>query len=193
MEKKIRTVKRYQETTTRALKNIFGESSVWKEWDVAKGSRDSFTRELYCPRLDIAAGPFNTDGNVERNNRKILRAVSANKRLIRRLFECSENKTGNLAYFLANKNRNPRCLLSIEIENSGSSKHMLGNVANVSIIGLIGIVVPFNEKKLSLCKRIKNYVAFATEAEKIRASFKNVLIISKNQFLSVLNEFQPGH
>lgn len=67
------------------------------------------------------------------------------------------------------------CMLAIEIENSGSIKHMLGNITNVSILGSIGIVIPFNEKKLALCKRMKKYVTFATEVEKIKDVFKNVL------------------
>ena len=42
---------------------------------------------------------------------------------------------------------------------------MLGNIANASIIGSIGLVIPFNDEKLSLCKRIGKYVTFATNVE----------------------------
>jgi len=52
-------VEEYQELVCNSLQRIFGETNVKKEWNVAKDSRDDFTRELYYPRLDIAIGPFN--------------------------------------------------------------------------------------------------------------------------------------
>lgn len=107
---------------------------------------------------------------------------------MKRLWRASELKVFTFDRFMENKNNNPRCMLAIEIEHSGSSKHMLGNIANVSILGAIGIVIPFNEKKLALCKRIKKYVTFATEVKKIQDIFENVLIIRKEKFIGVLNE-----
>lgn len=181
-----REVKDYQELVYNSLRTIFGENNVNKEWDVAKDGRDDFTRELYCPRLDIAVGPFNVDRNVTYNNMEIERTVCAHRNFISRMLRYSERWAGNIDEFLRNRNENPRCFLAIEIENSGSSKHMLGNIANVSIIGSIGVIIPFNDRKLSLCKRIKKYVAFATDVGKIETIFKNVLIINKENFLQVL-------
>lgn len=183
-----KAVRDYQNFVFNSFKNIFGENNVKKEWNVAKNSRDNFTRELYCPRLDIAVGPFNIDGNVYHNNERIRGAVIVKKNFLALLFQYSENRTNNLDKFLSNRNVNPRCFLAIEIENSGSSKHMLGNIANVSIIGSVGVVVPFNDEKLSLCKRIEKYVMFATKVGKIEAVFKNILIVSKENFSCVLAE-----
>lgn len=187
-ERETRTVKGYQEVVFNSLKSIFGEHNVEKEWNVAKDSRDDFTREFYCPRLDIAVGPFHIDGNNDYSDRRMGREISLHRIFINNLFDCSENPTGSFEEFVDKRNENPRCFLAVEIENSGYSKHMLGNIANVSIIGSIGIVIPFNEDKISLCKRIKKYVTFATEVEKIKDVFKNVLIIRKEKFLEVLNE-----
>ncbi|MDP3041752.1 MAG: hypothetical protein Q8N62_03340 [Candidatus Omnitrophota bacterium] len=180
-------VKRYQNKVFDILKRIFGEDNVEKEWNVAKNSQDDFTRELYCPRLDLAVGPFNIHRNVYEDNLNINGTLNANGNLVKRLWRASELKVSSFERFMRNKNDNPRCMLAIEIENSGSSKHMLGNIANVSILGAIGIVIPFNEKKLALCKRIKKYVAFATEVKKIEDVFKNVLIIDKDKFLRAIN------
>jgi len=185
---KSREVRNYQELVCNSLRRIFGENNIKKEWDVAKDGRDDFTRELYCPRLDIAVGPFNVDRNVNHNDMEIERTVRTHRNLISRMLRYSERRVGNINEFLRNKNENPRCFLAIEIENSGSSKHMLGNIANVSIIGSIGIVIPFNDKKLSLCKRIRKYIAFATDVGKIKTIFKNVLIINKENFLQVLDQ-----
>lgn len=178
----------YQERATTLLRGVFGENNVKKEWDVAKNSQDAFTRQLYCPRLDIAVGPFNINGNIYTNNEEIDRALSDRRDFISKLFALSEYPKGSLRDFLGNKNKNPRCVLAIEIEDSGSRKHMLGDIANASIIGSIGIIIPFNSEKLTHFKKIKKYVVFATQAEKIKSVFENILIISKNNFLKALRE-----
>ena len=189
---KCRKVEDYQELVRDSLRRIFGDNKVKKEWDVAKHSRDDFTRELYCPRLDIAVGPFNVDRNISRNVTEIERILRTHRDFIIRMLRYSEPPVSNINEFLCDKNENPRCFLAIEIENSGSSKHMLGDIANASIIGSIGVIIPFNDTKLSLCKRIRKYVTFATNVEKIQTIFKNVLIINKENFLQVLNENKQG-
>lgn len=181
-----RNVKRYQELAYNSLSKIFGDGNVIKEWNVAKDSRDAFTRELYSPRLDIAIGPFNIDGNIEHNQEEIKRTAHNKRSFIETMLHYSELPAGNFSEFFANSNLNPRCFLAIEIENSGSSKHMLGNIANVSILGSIGVVIPFNSTKLFLCKRIRKYVTFATNVGKLEGVFKNMLIINKENFLRIL-------
>jgi len=178
-----RTVRAYQDLACNRLKVMFGENNVKKEWDVAKDSQDDYTRELYSPRLDIAVGPFNINRDLYVNNDDIDESIRTHRNFLKRLWHDSELRIGSFNDFIRGKNKNPRCLLATEIENSGSSKHMLGNIANVSIIGSIGIVVPFNSVKLSLCKRIKKYVTFATKVNKISNVFKNILIIDKEKFL----------
>ncbi len=179
-------VKDYQELVCYSLRQIFGESEVKIEWDVAKDREDDFTRDLYCPRLDIALGPFNIDRNIDHNKSEIENALQYHRDFIRRLIHSSQHSHDNIDEFLDKRNKNPRCFLAIEIENSGSSKHMLGNIANVSIIGSLGIVIPFNDKQLSLCMRIKEYVSFASSVKKVKAIFENVLVIDRKKFLFVL-------
>lgn len=175
-------VKQYQEFVCNSLKDILGENLVKKEWNVAKDSGDDFTRPLYCPRLDIAVGPFNIDENVYHNNLQIENAVNNHGNFLDKMLHYSELPDSNITDFLAYRNINPRCFLAIEIEKSGSSKHMLGNIANVSILGSIGIVVPFNKTQLSLCKRIIEYLIFVTYKKKVKEIFKNVLVINRENF-----------
>lgn len=182
------SVKAYQTYVKNSLHRIMNPYEAKEEWNVAKDSQDAFTRELYSPRLDVAVGPFNIDGNIERNNKKIRRAANRHQSFIEQLICCSELESPSFDIFLRRRNKNPRCFLAIEIENSGSSKHMLGDIANVSIIGSIGIVIPFNEKKQSLCERIKRYVRFCSSVGKIDNVFTNVLVISKEDFHRVIRE-----
>lgn len=179
----------YQNQVVGSLEKIFGETNVIKEWHVAKGSRDNFTRELYCPRLDVAVGPFNIRGWGEEDRRQIVRHLNRRRQLIKAFWGVAENRDYGFEHFTRKRNVNPRCLLAIEIENSGSSKHMLGNIANVSILGSVGIVVPFTKEKLALCKRIRRYVDFAARVEKIKSVFENVLIVNKDDFLRTINNF----
>ncbi len=178
--------KAYQNKVIPVLKRIFGEHNVRKEWDVAKDAQDDYTRELYCPRIDVAVGPFNIDDNVGSNNLKIESALVRHKPLLARVASLSEMKVGGIDEFLAMRNRNPRCLLGIEIENSGTRKHRFGDIANASIMGAVGIVVPLNQETLNSFVKLLKYISFVTNAGKLRPSFNNVVVLSRTNFLKLL-------
>lgn len=163
------------------LDEKFGPQVTIKEWDVAKDSLDGYNRELYCPRLDIAVGPFNIDGNVSRNLNSIKREADSKTEFLNLLLSKSISSTENFEY-----NKNPRCFLAIEIEKSGSRKHMLGDIANSSILGYMGIVIPLGEKKPNQFKKIKDYIDFAVRNEKTSKVFNNVIIIKLQDFLDCL-------
>jgi hypothetical protein len=180
-------VTNFQNYSVTALRAIFGNDNVTREWNVAKDSGDYYSRELYTPRLDIGIGPYNIHGDVINGQKRINDAIDTYIDLIRDIYLSSEaSNYGTFEDFLKHKNRNPRCFLAIEIENSGSSKHMLGNIINVSALGSIGIIVPFNEKELSLCRRITKFFDFAARVEKMRPAYKNVLIIEKERFSQII-------
>ena len=192
--------KEYQNFVSEKLMSIFGEDNVIKEWDVAKGSRDDYSRELYCPRIDLAVGPFNISRNIERDAGIISSTVNLHREFIGKLVGKSETNVGSVDDFLSNKNRNPRCFLAIEIEKSGTRKHMLGDIANASIIAAIGIVVPMTQSTLNGFKGIKKYVQFATSVGKLNPSFNNVLVVSQENFTQIISrivnivliKLQPG-
>ena len=180
-------VQEYQDEVCGYLCNIFGQANVKKEWDVAKDGQDAYTRELYCPQLDIAIGPFNIDGNVDENNDRIKEAVDSNKDFIDNVLRLSGLSPGDVDSFLRQENKNPRCFLAIEIEKSGSRKHMVGNIVNASILGAFGIIIPFDDKALSAYRKIDAYLDFAAKVGKTREIFKNVLIINKEKFLEAIS------
>ncbi|MBU1044197.1 MAG: hypothetical protein KJ915_07350 [Candidatus Omnitrophica bacterium] len=178
--------KEYQSIVCEKLREIFLAENIKNEWDAAKDSQDSLTRGMYCPRLDIAVGPFNINGRVEANKRQIEEARSRHQDLIGRIVHTSERHHYDVQDISSGLNKNPRCLLAIEIEASGSRKHMLGDIANASILGSIGIVVPLTTGKLNAFIKIMKYIKFATKVKKLESSFNNVVIIGHDRFLEVL-------
>ncbi len=180
-------VSKYQDLACGLLGRVFGRDNAIKEWDVTKGTQDAYVRDFYHPRLDIAVGPFSIDGNIEHNQKAIDRTVRDKLSFIRAMCECSEVPRTHFRTFLKQKNKNPRCFLAIEIEKSGSRKHMLGDIANVSILGSIGIIIPFDDKRLSAFIRIQKYLNYAANVGKTENYlFKNVLILTKANFLNTI-------
>jgi hypothetical protein len=177
-----RETRKYQDKITKLLSKIFGESSVDKEWDVAKNSQDEFTRNLYCPRIDIAVGPFNKTRDVEINIEGINNAHKQFRSFIGGLNMISEVR-------LKACNENPRCFIAIEIEKRGTRKHMLGDIINASSIGKIGIIVPWDDKARNAFERIKRYLDFIKTVKKTSYSPKNLLIVRRNKLKQFLENF----
>lgn len=182
--------KKYQNSITRKLKAVFGENMVKKEWDIAKDSQDDLQRgRMYCPRIDVAVGPFNISREIDLDNQRIWDAIAAHRDFIEKLVDNSIISIGNVDTFIYNRNKNPRCFLAIEIEGSGTRKHMLGDIANASIMAAIGVVIPLDKSRLNGFKGIQNYIEFATHVGKLETRlFKNVLIISKEKFKKIISE-----
>lgn len=173
---------KYQDKIAKLLSRILGQSNVKKEWDVAKNSQDAFNRDLYCPRIDIAVGPFNKTIDVENNIREIENVHRQFRPFIRGLQRISDRT-------LQNYNENPRCFLAIEIEKMGTRKHMLGDIVNASSLGKIGIIVPFDDKAYKAFKRIRKYLDFIKTVKKTSYGPKNLLIIPRTQLKTFLENF----
>lgn len=148
-------------------------NEVKLEWSISKDATDSMMRnpKQYYPRTDIVVGPFSlTPGkNSEINENKL------NAKLRDRLRQ--EGVTTNT---------NPRCLLAIEVVFSGSSKHLLGDILNASVIGLYGIVV-CSSKMIEKIKRNREYLIKLAELKKIEdLPFQNVLILTTDEFKDLM-------
>jgi hypothetical protein len=79
-------------------------------------------------------------------------------------------------------NENARCLFCIEIEESGSRKHCLGNLVNASALGRIGILVARTDAVLRTFVRQRAYFKFLAEVEKNTFKTANALILTAVQF-----------
>jgi len=155
------------------LKKYFKE--VEKEWSISRNATDALNRNSnrYTPRIDLAIGPFNvvqTPGGIDRD---ILNTFNNAPKAIQQIFQG------------LSKNPNPRCTLAIEISFSGSSKHILGDIANASIIGLFGLVIT-NDKTDKKARRINEYINKIKMLGKApEGLFANVKIVKTDEFLNI--------
>lgn len=178
-----RKVTKFRNKCVSRLKKIYGTDNVKKEWDVAKGSLDDLTRNLYCPRIDIAVGPFNISRRILEDYEKISHAYEENRDFVQSL-----NSRSIIRIREENElNRNPRCLLAIEIENTGSRKTRVGSIINASAIGKIGVIVAWTPEVLNELERVEDYLRFLRTVGKIPQAFKNILIVGKTDFSEILN------
>lgn len=87
---------------------------------------------------------------------------------------------------LENVNWNARCFMAIEVEESGSRKHLLGDMINVSISGRIGVVIGYNRDKYETFLKQLDYLAYTVKAGKIRFNSRNIIVLKPDQFESIL-------
>jgi hypothetical protein len=162
---------------------------VKEEWNVAKDSHDDLDYNVhYSPRVDIAMGPFMVNIRTDSEIIKLTRAFTKNKVLMEKIKEngkCFDNfDYGN----------NPRCLIAIEIESSGSTKHLIGDIINASIIGKLGLIVPTNDKNFERFDRIMKYLKFAQNVGKMNnLEFRNIVLIKSEQLISILENFNSNN
>ena len=170
-----------------ALVRRFGQD-VEPEWDVAKGSEDLFDRALqYAPRLDFAIRPFNTNARTNHEMRQqIVETGIRNLEFIEALHASSDIPTRNLG-----RNPNPRCFLAIELERETSRKDRLGGIINASAMGIVGIVVGADEDVYRSLVRLRGYLDYLPDVGKAPASPQNILIMTRQSFLDVLNRPTP--
>lgn len=160
----------YQRAAQAALTRYFADVRV--EWSVVKDATDALAADLkvYAPRVDIAIGPFNVaQGRDERIDVTLLPPR------FRNLFDGLE------------PNRNPRCLLAIEVVYSGSSKHVMGDMLNASALGLFGLVVG-TDKMMPKVHRIGQYVERISKLEKSPELFANLASLSTTEFGALLTQ-----
>ena len=165
----------FQNKITEKLCEHFQE--VKKEWRITKNATDTFSinTDVYAPRLDVAVGPFNVEEGNKVND------------MTRIFSNCAPQGLKNLVESNAlQKNVNPRCVLAIEIVYSGSTKHVLGDITNASMMGLYGFVIASRDMFNQL-KRIFEYTKIIKRVDKAPEElFSNVCIILDNEFLERL-------
>jgi hypothetical protein len=158
----------YQRATETALKRYFAD--VRLEWSVVKDATDALAADLnrYAPRVDIAVGPFNTTPGPDTNI-------------------CETLLPSQLRELFADRppNRNPRCLLAIEVIFSGTSKHIMGDMLNASSLGLYGLIVG-RDTQMPKIRRIGSYLELLVQLEKQPPLFHNVVALGSSEFNALL-------
>jgi len=180
------TANKYQNKVAKILYAIFGEKLVKTEWDSVKYDSHFANHKLvYAPRIDIAVGPFNSykDLDIGIDKAELMQSHPFTKELINRVFKHREtmDKIWNSI---------SRCYLAIEIEFSGSSKHILGSIINASVSGSIAIIITSNNhfKKVN---RISKYLMRLEGLERLEINtLRNLIIFKENEFLEFLQIFK---
>jgi hypothetical protein len=174
-----------QQKIIHQLSSSFDPEHVKSEWNIRKDSTDAFAdRMIYAPRPDIAVGPFNLSREAANlDSAAIYEAARGD--MGRALIEAVEHQ--NEGVF--NPNSNPRCLLAIEIEFNGSSKHVLGSITNASMLGFIGVVIasPAYANKVM---RIGAYARALRQVQKApEGLFTNVAYFEASEFIAFAGRF----
>ncbi|MFA5211569.1 MAG: hypothetical protein WC414_03655 [Patescibacteria group bacterium] len=187
-------VKEYQQYCKDKLLSLY--DSVDVEWNPFK--KFNVGNKQYCPRLDIAVGPFAINTRLEsqynrllseRESRKFIDSlIKFNNDNVRNIVTGSETNFEMMKYF----NYNARCFICVEIENKVSRKHIVGGLINASALGRIAVLVAWTPDKLKAFLKLKNYLNFLSSVEKNSFKTDNVLILSKEQFKIVVDAINIG-
>jgi len=175
----------YQSILFESLSKIFGKELVENEWDSVKNDTHTYNHELvYAPRHDIAVGPFNTYFDLDVGNDKTepMQSHPFTQSLYKHFLKDRET--------LPNVwNPISRCYMAIEIEFSGSSKHMLGGMLNASVTGAIGIVI-VKQPDMDKALRISGYLMRLNDFGKLNLNMlRNLIIFDVDDFSGFLSNF----
>lgn len=169
----------YQRAAKVILDRIYREVEI--QWHPFLG----VGRDIYAPRIDIAVGPFAIERRrfEEQYTELLLETRPFIESLIERHnqnIDAAEQRASfdTIAFF----NLNARCFLCIEIEDSGSRKHCLGNLVNASALGRIGLLIARSEEMLRTFVRQRVYLRFLADVEKNSFRTDNTLVLSAQQF-----------
>jgi len=203
------SAKEYENKIAELLHAFFANKMhVIKEIRVRKGLRYRSQKgyRCYSPIIDISVGPFSErrgvslwkeyDDLVEFSSMLIndmLQQFKVNYQNFGEGFFEIKERTIPRSYrnFLSaneDANWNARCFMAIEVENSGSKKHLLGDILNVSISGRIGILIGYNDKTFNSFLRQLEYFAYSIKAGKLKFNSKNIIVLKPDQFESILNK-----
>lgn len=142
-----------------------------------------YGRSMYNPEIDIAVGPFAIQQQYRSAYNELL-DVSSNflKYLVLSHNENIESDGEKVIFEnIRSFNENARCFLCIEIEDSGSRKHCLGDLINASALGRVGLLVARSDKILKIFLRQRVYLKHLGELGKNTFKLDNTLIVTEQQ------------
>lgn len=85
-------------------------------------------------------------------------------------------------------NKNARCLVTFEIENTSSVKHMMGSLINAASLGRFGIGIGFSSKAMRTFLRHIQYFTFLNLKDKGSYDTANFLALTPEQMDAVLQQ-----
>lgn len=168
----------YQHKIKGQLKRIYREQEVAVQWYPFRGDG----RRQYCPIVDVAVGPFATERRYEARYAQLLEGTRAFVELLiekhnRNVEDSEKTSFEAIAYF----NENARCLFCIEVEETGTRKHCLGDLVNASALGRIGLLVARSQKVLRIFVRQRVYLRFLADVGKNTFKTNNALVLTEQQ------------
>lgn len=178
------TEKEYQLVVKNALLHLYAE--VETQWYPFRGQG----RRIYSPAIDIAVGPFAVTERLEDRYSELLNQTRG---FIERLIEVhngnveDQNEKTSFEEILS-FNENARCLIGIEIENTGSKKHCLGDLVNASALGRLGLLIAWSPNVLRTFLRQRVYLSYLKSVGKNTFRTTNALILTREQFDRCLKE-----
>jgi hypothetical protein len=177
----------YQRQVAESLHRLYPEVEI--QWRPFRGEG----RRIYAPVVDVAVGPFAITRRYIDEYREMLEGSRAFiDSLIARHNENLDGREKPTRFErIRDSNENARCLLCIEIEESGSKKHCLGNLVNASALGRIGILVARKPTVLGTFVRQRAYLHFLAEVQKNTFRTENALVLTAEQFNECLAEVHP--
>ena len=188
------TPKEYQKLIAEKLRTIYPGIDVQEEWRAMRGEAS-----LYCPRLDIAVGPFAYNDLVYSD--KYNELMNHSQDLIEIMLNYHKHNVKTLSRQncdtslddLYHTNSNARCLFAIEVENRVSRKHLIGGAVNAAALGRIGIVVAWTHEKLMAFVRLRRYLKFLGKVGKNTFNTSNLLILDRDQLSDSLEQVIHTH
>ena len=177
----------YQVAVKESLNRLYPQVEV--QWLPFRGEG----RGIYAPRVDLAVGPFAVERRyIEEYGRLIDDTQPFLQTLIEKHNENISGQEPPITFeTIRDFNANARCLLCIEIEETGSKKHCLGNLVLASALGRIGILVARRDSVLRTFVRQRAYLRFLADVQKNTFKTANALVVTAEQFSECLNAIRP--
>ncbi len=176
----------HQQLLTSALTGEFAGCPVSAEWSAMRGEP-----ETYSPRVDIAVGPYALDRGygdeydaLGRIHQRFLERIHAKFRLN----VASLDPTDFVPPLddICAHNFNARCFLAIEIDNTGSRKHLMGGAVNAAALGRVGLSVAGRPGVLKPLLKTRRYLRFLASVGKNTFDNRNLMIVTVEQLEEVL-------
>lgn len=177
--------KDYQNELKVLLEQIFPDQQVRSEWDSVQYDPHSGNHDIvYAPRHDLAIGPFTDfyELDIGQDRTDIMKKHPFTKKLYKDYLQ--NRGTVNKIW-----NSKPRCFLAIEIEFSGSLKHMLGSIINAYASGSLAIIITKQVYRDKISRLITYLLRLEDYGFMEKKICNNLIVFNDEEFKNYLIEY----